>query len=308
MEVEFLSNLRYSLFVTDAEWKSWHARLGKLATFANQLKRSLGSRPESESTLTSPISPSLGATVYSLPLGGSPRTVTPVLAPQVTSAAISPIGPLPELASRKRAFDDELLEPPSKRILTSFASQRPLSAMSLPSMRNPVLNQRLPLPNLAIPVATLSTQIQQLTPTSLPAPGARAMGLVYPTNYPLQSVAPTAANFPVTSNNSSPISATAYSSHLSPSFFLAQRPSPYRPVRRVQTLLVPGHNIMPPAVGWQNSMQYHSLGQPLTERHYGHVPYLNHDAWPQTHQPNHWPQQILQMQLQVPSSAPGHNS
>jgi hypothetical protein len=303
MEVEFLSNLRYSLFVNDAEWKSWHDRLGKFATFAHQLRRTLGPRPNNESTLTSPISPSFAAPAYSL-AQSPPRTMTPVLAPQVTSAAISPIGPLPELASRKRAFDDDLAEPPSKRILTSF-NQRP--TIPLPSMRNPVLNQRLPLPTLAIPaVTTLSSQIQQLTPTSLPAPGARAMGLVYP-GYSLQGVAPPTANFPVTSNNSSPISATTYASHLSPSFFLAQRPSPYRPVRRVQTLLVPGHNIVPPAVGWQNSMQYHSLGQPLTERHYGHVPYLNHDAWPQTHQPNHWPQQMLQMQMQAPSSVPGHN-
>jgi hypothetical protein len=36
-------------------------------------------------------------------------------------------------------------------------------------------------------------------------------------------------------------------------------------------------------------MQYHPIGKPLNERRVGHLPYMHHEAWPQTHQLNQWP-------------------
>jgi hypothetical protein len=36
-------------------------------------------------------------------------------------------------------------------------------------------------------------------------------------------------------------------------------------------------------------MQYHPIGKPLNERRVGHLPYMHHEAWPQTNQLNQWP-------------------
>jgi hypothetical protein len=164
------------------------------------------------------------------------------------------------------------------------------------------------LPSLVIPpFSTFSTPIQ-LTPT-LPPPGTHAMSLVFPPPQPRHprdyhsgmitpvQTAPSIDHmkqlspFP-TSANSSPINAGSFPNHLSPSFYLAKRSSPYRPVRRVQHLITnqgtpPVYNA-PRRVGFEQ-MQYHSLGQPLTERHIGHLPYINHQVWPQHHAPqNSW--------------------
>ncbi|KAH2239256.1 hypothetical protein V6Z88_005996 [Aspergillus fumigatus] len=71
--------------------------------------------------------------------------------------------------------------------------------------------------------------------------------------------------------------------HLSPSFFLANRNSPYRPVRAVNTLLIP-----PPSTSLQQQrsvpfdhMHYQPLGKTAAERKTGVLPYLHHEAWPQ---------------------------
>lgn len=40
MEVEFLSNMRYSLFVGEREWKDWHVKLGKFWAFWDRASRS----------------------------------------------------------------------------------------------------------------------------------------------------------------------------------------------------------------------------------------------------------------------------
>ena len=33
MEVEFLSNMRYSLYVSEREWEDWHQKLGRFWAF-----------------------------------------------------------------------------------------------------------------------------------------------------------------------------------------------------------------------------------------------------------------------------------
>jgi len=70
--------------------------------------------------------------------------------------------------------------------------------------------------------------------------------------------------------------------HLSPSFFLANRNSPYRPVRSVNTLLIP-----PPSSSLQQQrsvpfdhMHYQPLGKSST-RKTGLLPYIQPDAWNQ---------------------------
>lgn len=71
--------------------------------------------------------------------------------------------------------------------------------------------------------------------------------------------------------------------HLSPSFFLANRNSPYRPVRSVNTLLIP-----PPSSSLQQQrnvpfdhMHYQPLGKGTTSRKTGLLPYIQPDAWNQ---------------------------
>ena len=341
MEVEFLSNMRYSLYTSEATWKQWHAKLGKFGAFADRAIRMLESStrvpvlhhnlssvptaPPSPPASTNP-SPPFHANYSPLHLT---TTNTPLLLPQIGSTAVSPIGPLPEidmrLNARKRSYDDGVVEPPAKRQAPSYTLPLPLpvNAGSDISMSFSGSHQRVSLPSLSIP-APASAPATQLIP-QLPLPGSRAMAMVYPP--PLQWNAPSSipasipplqttslppvasahdasrqlSPYPLGSASSSPLASTfapgsvhtPTHSRLSPSYYLAQRSSPYRPVRRVQTLLVPPpsasmHNAARPIT--QDQMQYHPLGRPMSERRVGHLPYIHHDAWPQTHQLNQWPE------------------
>jgi hypothetical protein len=308
---------RFGTFIHSAI-KSWEAsRYG----FANSLlSHGLGELP-SPPTSHQASPPFLGTSHL---LSDLSRTTTPILLPQISSTVVSPIGPLPELdyrsSARKRFYEDDLLESPAKRPhLSSYLQEATYGGMSsvqpvsLPSSRA----SRVALPNLVIPSNSNSnmTTPVQLGP-QLPLPGSRAMSLVY-TNAPQQqpvsrptsipsmqsSLPPYPAQFPdpsrqlspypISSTHSSPVSASTYhGSHLSPSFFLAQRASPYRPVRRVQTLLVPPPvNSLanaPRRIGFEQ-MQYHPLAKSLNETRVGHLPYIQHDAWSQPNQFNPWP-------------------
>jgi cyclin-like protein len=316
MEVEFLSNMRYNLFTSQQEWKEWHVTLGKFGTFiSNFIKsRELAARLRPLQTsmasngllpaVLSPVSqmiPSYSAAPYN---GHLSSTVTPVLQPQVPSSAISPIGPLPapEMpVSRKRGLDDSPSERATKRHLSNVLSSTscpPATSVPNLSTSGPL---KVNLPSLVIPpFSTLSTP-NQLTPT-LPPLGTHAMSLVYqaphprhPRDYhsgiitPIQSTPSLdslkqLSPFPTSSANSSPIS-TNFANRLSPSYYLDKRSSPYRPVRRVQHLIT-NQGGPPPLfnssrrIGLEQ-MQYHSLGQPLNERHTGHLPYINNHPWSQ---------------------------
>lgn len=334
MEVEFLSNMRYSLFVNESEWRRWHERLGIFGSFIDRVARSPRSAPlnlgpmQVPAALPSPPgsngSPPFHAHSYS-PNGGH-RTNTPILLPQINSTAVSPIGPLPELdprfGGRKRSYDENGQEPPPKRHAPSYTL--PHLGTNTPSHVPLSQHQqnRVPLPSLSIPSVTHAQMPVQMAP-QLPPPGGRAMALVYPppVQWPQQQAsAPTSippiqamtlpqhnapaydqsrqlSPYPGQSANSSPVSAvftpTAQATNrLSPSYFLQQRSSPYRPVRNVQTLRAPpvsGSMWNAPTMITHDQMQYHPLGRPMNERRVGHLPYMHHDAWPETHQFNHWP-------------------
>ena len=170
----------------------------------------------------------------------------------------------------------------------------------------PVL--KLPMPNVPSSSAHAPRHHSSLAALSLPP--ARAMSTVYPNapNNWSQPVTPVGAMPPTSMNlfanpipalgdlardqyasaNTSP-STSAYgpvtpSRHLSPSYFLTNRNSPYRPVRNVNTLLIP-----PPSASLHNptrsigleQMRYQPLGKAPTEARAGVVPYIHHDAWPQ---------------------------
>jgi hypothetical protein len=343
MEVEFLSNMRYSLFTSKKKWEEWHSILGKFGTFFDR-----ASRVPASGTISpiGPLTPSLGVPhsyVSSPPVAQqtSPPTSimyspnhlafsnTPLLQPQATSATVSPIGALPELGPivRKRSTDYSS-EPPPKRHAHGFAPGPYSNAPPIPTLQTPVnrsfepppsVNRLPPLPSLSIPPP------QQLQPAPgrtwselpLPAAGSRSMAIVYPppvqwphppVGTPTSMAAPSFSTtytpsadrsrqispFPP-SASSSPVSAsypTSASRQLSPSHFLNQRQSPYRPVRGVHTLLVP-----PPSTSMHNpaqniaydQMQYQPLGRPMTDRRTGLLPYLDRNAWPQTNQFNQLP-------------------
>ncbi|ORY14404.1 hypothetical protein BCR34DRAFT_623339 [Clohesyomyces aquaticus] len=346
MEVEFLSNMRYSLFTSQKKWEDWHAILGKFGTFFDRASKMpstdtispVASLQVPASYMPSP--PTTQQTSPLMPMAYSPSrshfSNTPLLQPQTTSTAVSPIGPLPELGpitQRKRSMDNSSTEPPPKRQAHGFAPGPYSSAPLIPTLQTPVnrsfepnhsINRLPPLPSLAIPSPQTKppVQVHNWSELPLPAPGGRSMAMVY--NPPVQwkqpystptSTAPPAfppAKTPTShisasgdrsrqaspyppSAGSSPVSATYASSsqrQLSPSYFLNQRQSPYRPVRGVHTLLVPPpsasmHN--PPRQIPYDQMQYQSLGRPMAERRAGPLPYMDYGAWPEQHQFNQLP-------------------
>lgn len=340
MEVEFLSNVRYNLFASEAEWARWYKKLGVFADYLNgasivspeeaaqltpalRISPILGPAPRMPSS--SPLSklpsppipdPVRGQPTFSFPLNGSSHAAQPRFGSDMSTA------------SRKRAGEEQLEERPMKRptmshaISTSVPALPPASALTsipaLPPVLTPTsapsdaplsgVGSRLPYPNFQ----TSSTST--LTPSiATPMSHAPAAGPGVPAYNPSTTWAPpissSAAVTPVRSglyNNAmslpnpvrhhqSPLgissstvspAVSAYSlhtpqTHLSPSFFLANRYSPYRPVRAVNTLLFP-----PPSgsIPQQRSvpfdhMHYQPLGKPAAERKTGRLPYAQ-EAWP----------------------------
>ncbi|KAE9967552.1 hypothetical protein BLS_002810 [Venturia inaequalis] len=318
MEVEFLSNMRLGIFGSFIDRVARSPRPAPLNLGPMQVPASLPSPPGSNG------SPPFHAHGYS-PNSGH-KSNTPILLPQINSTAVSPIGPLPELdprfGGRKRSYDENGQEPPSKRHTSSYTLPH-LGTNTPPLM--PVSHHqqnRVPLPSLSIPSVTHAQMPVQTAP-QLPPPGGRAMALVYPppVQWPQQqatsltSIPPIQAMtipqhnapaydqsrqlspYPGQSADSSPVSTVftptgQATNRLSPSYFLQQRSSPYRPVRNVQTLRAPpvsGSIWNAPMMVAHDQMQYHSLGRPMSERRVGHLPYMHHEAWPETHQFNHWP-------------------
>lgn len=336
MEVEFLSNMRYSLYTSKAEWLNWHVKLGKFGTYFRAASR-LQEHAARASALSTPalhVPPALPspptsnhasppyATANS-PMNAS-RTNTPLLLPQISSAAVSPIGSLPELnlrpTPRKRSYDEQAEEPPPKRLntyVTQPTYQPSVTAsLQLPNPQSSAYAPRLPLPALTIPPGS-GPPPTQLSVPPLPPPGGRAMGMVFPSpmqytptstamSFPPMQPAVQALNnvafqdhgsrqlspYPVVSNTGSPVSATFSQRHSPMYYHMEHRSSPYRPVQPVHTLLVPppskSVNNAPRNVPY-NQMQYQPLGRPFNERRVGPLPYLHHEAWPPAHQFNQWP-------------------
>lgn len=371
MEVEFLSNVRYNLFVSKDEWTRWHSKLGRFADYFEKASRM---PTENEYAPTTPVqvSPTLtpGSGRYGLPLSPSSKLPSPPATshlqtqptwnpvPNGTSyRARSPPRQLPEMelppSSRKRSWDDAGDEHPSKRMAVSNnAYSTSVSTMAPTSTAVPVLppvvstaTMPLSVPTITVPAPRLPRPSNNYQPPStsmvptavppppptvsqLPLPNVRAMSSVYnpPTTWPQRqqipattttaAPAPTAAPlynsvvsvsdagrrqspFPVTTTStispSSSFSSHTSQTHLSPSFFLVNRHSPYRPVRAVNTLLIPP----PPTSLHQprnlsgDQMHYQPLGKSVSERRTGVLPYIHQEAWPQgpIAQPNFLPSQ-----------------
>ncbi|RAH61123.1 hypothetical protein BO85DRAFT_364386 [Aspergillus piperis CBS 112811] len=348
MEVEFLSNIRYNLFVSKEEWNEWHVKLGLFTDYFNKAPRASEKNekhptppvlnvsptlvPSPRAQLPSP-STKLPSPPASDPLRSQPWAM-PMNAVPYTGAPQLPSDLPPATSSRKRSREEPLEEPPAKRtampnnMLTSMPSLPPSSALtSIPALPPVLASSGVPphLPAMSEPVSRLprpNFPSHSLPPT-MPAlsqlnPSGRVMPPVYnpsanwvpqmppATSVPTTAVGPVAngmyntsislpdpsrhhnSPFAMTSGTISP-AVSAYSvhtpqNHLSPTFFLANRNSPYRPVRSVNTLLIP-----PPSTSMQQQripfehMHYQPLGK--SERKTGLLPYSHPEAWPHGHFP-----------------------
>lgn len=247
---------------------------------------------------------------------------TNAYAPQV----VSPLPMMPDLrpTPKKRSYDHEAEEPVAKRVTRSTTASTTPHASSIPPIRHDA--PRLPVPNLTISTSQPTTNnghyesrnFAQNAPV-LPPLNGRAMSTVYPTTPTwtpqLPMLTPTghsgqgphsAGGYGTPSRRQSPHSVQELLSlrssptsanfpshnigHNSPSFFLQQRASPYKPVRHVNTLLYP-----PPSASMHDysanvdQMHYQPLGKRNDYRS-GVVPdYASHphyQHWPVLPQPN----------------------
>lgn len=235
--------------------------------------------------------------------------------------ALSPITQLPDvdfrIFGRKRSHEDPVPEPPSKRVsLTpSAASSSTLTPSTLNAITPTV--PRLPMPNLSISTNNQSGGYHGSSPAQLHMP-ARSMSTAFPgpgrwpQNGMLPSLQPSTyfsgnvispmnewpsrrSPFRPGSTSPSPTSlnfphSQQTPSHPSPSGYTVSRSSPYKPVRSVNTLLVPPSSASmhdPPQHLGFDQMHYQPLGKPISEQRAGVLPYMHHDTWPHSQQTSH---------------------
>ncbi|KAK2755083.1 hypothetical protein FQN54_006612 [Arachnomyces sp. PD_36] len=229
----------------------------------------------------------------------------------------------------------------------TYPTQVPnLGTTSVPPLQLPAVAPQAQAPRLPVPhytgtsnpmVPTTNASSGQLPPPGTTIPTSYAQSGTWPLQIPASASAPpitvntnvyhNTIPLPEPSRRQSPlrVSSTAvspalstYSSstrtpqnRLSPSFFLTDRYSPYRPVRSVNTLLIP-----PPSGSMQNprslsfnQMHYQPLGKAVSERRTGVLPYLHHEAWPQQQhqqQPQHAQLQSQPQQMNGSQQSIGH--
>jgi len=217
--------------------------------------------------------------------------------------------------SRKRNHDDASYEPPSKRAASSVlghtAPQRHSTSIPRPQLQ-PVppshSASRMFLPNIlapeAYPVPTphpqVSASCQPLPPLAGPV---RATGLVYPADHnPPVSQEPVRVSQPLDrmpaqsrSQHTSPsadiltpaVVALHPPTQISPTHYLQQRNSPYRPVHHVSTLLHPSVGAFQsrPSNIELNQMHYQPLAKSTQMPQTGRLPYVAQNLWLDGHQP-----------------------
>jgi len=235
--------------------------------------------------------------------------------------APSPLATMPQTIvdpqkTRKRSRDDHATEPPAKRLASGYQSYTSPSAYASGPANSAQSQQapRLTLPSLAVPSGSALTPNfglppahgQQLPPLNIPA---RAMAMVYPnssTQTPaphLPAIGPSSqpqsqgpsqyqsrqqSPYPVSAAASptSSLPKSAASLHppvqISPTYYLEQRNSPYRPVHNVSTLLHPPSSAalqQQPQKVEQDQMHYQPLGKSIQQRQSGRLPYVSQNVW-----------------------------
>ena len=245
--------------------------------------------------------------------GSSQNGITPAPSP----LAVMPNGNSSSQTTRKRSRDDYATEPPAKRIASAYQSYQSPQRYATAPLKGSQSQQipRLTLPSLAIPPGQApsssysqpASQTQQLPPLNV---ATRAMAMVYPnansqaqmpqlpapagplsqpasqmhSQYQSRQQSPYPGSAAASPTSAVPQSATSLQppSQVSPTYFLQQRNSPYRPVHNVSTLLYP-----PPSAALQhqpqsieyNQMHYQPLGKPIQQRQTGRLPYVAQNVW-----------------------------
>ncbi|CRG83097.1 Genome polyprotein [Talaromyces islandicus] len=221
---------------------------------------------------------SMSGVTTNISSAGCSVPVLPPVATGSTGSGSMPLGvptlgvPVPRLPMSNSMSTNVV--PATTSIPTAASQQLPLpNVRAMSTVFNPATTWSQPMP-----AATTAVTPQAMNPmalynqtVSLPDPNRRQSP--YPTVTPTGTASPATA-YPIHTPQS----------HLSPTtYFLVNRNSPYRPVRAVNTLLIP-----PPSASLQqprnlsmDQMHYQPLGKTATERRTGVLPYLHHDAWPQ---------------------------
>lgn len=326
MEVEFLSNMRYTLFASEEDWKEWHLKLSRFSDYYDKASRAQSGlrnlalpAPQFSSPRDLPSPPASTNTSPPFLTHSHPNTTAlphPLSMPPYLPPRLSPPEKYTKPWTRKRSLEDNSLEPPPKRLNPLGPSTASSSTLTPSTLNNTPPVPRLPMPNLSISIGQ-QTNSYSSSPGQLPVPTSRAMAAVFPgpnarpqsgmqlpslqpsnhTNHPGTTKLATPADYsnrqtPYTTAASTP-SPTSYhfAQHtpngLSPSGWPAPRNSPYKPVRGVNTLLVP-----PPSASIQNhpqnvsygQMRYQPLGKPISERRTGVLPYFPFNTWSQPRQ------------------------
>ncbi|PKY08759.1 hypothetical protein P168DRAFT_278318 [Aspergillus campestris IBT 28561] len=271
-----------------------------------------------------PASDSLRSHNWNLPLNGpaysaapQPRNEGPVLSRKRTRDEQIEEHPAKRVAMPNSAQKPLPVLPPSSALANMPALPSvltPTSASSQPSL--PTTISRLPPPNFPPPSSYAYTPSIPTPVSQYPPAASRAMqssfnpAPTWPSQMTQSMSVPPMTNGLYASNtsislpdpgrlNSSPFGvssatvspASAYSVHTpqtypSPSYLLANRNSPYRPVRSVNTLLIP-----PPSSSLQQQrnipyehMHYQPLGKTAADRKSGLLPYLQPEDWSQGQQ------------------------
>ncbi|TLS30788.1 hypothetical protein PpBr36_03300 [Pyricularia pennisetigena] len=241
MEVEFLSNMRYSLLVSKAQWEQWLVKLSKFWEYCERATRPVLSpitipsptRSVANASIRSPTGHLvLTPTLHSTPTTRSPYDVTyaannqwPAQAMPQTCPAVSGQPDTRNGFNKRPYADEDPTEPPSKRVamhpqsipaqpanMYSQARQRPAGSLE------PL---RLPVPNLTVNTTPNAAQaaynsvvshvpIQQ-SALSLPpmVPGVRAMATVYPSTTTASNFAGNVATSSVPTSVSTPLTTSA---------------------------------------------------------------------------------------------------
>ena len=336
MEVEFLSNMRYTLYASEEEWKAWHVKLGKFSDYYDKASRvQTGLRnltlPTPQYGLprdlpSPPVSANSSPPFLNHPVASTAALPHPLsMPPYVASRNQSPTGPIPEsefkLWPRKRSLEDHTSEPSAKRLNSITPSTASSTTLTPSTLTGTPPVPRLPMPNLSIPTVHQQNGYSASPGHQLPTSTGRAMSTIFtasnprpqttmqlpslqPPNYSNQhgnGNRPPPLEFqnrqtPFTSAASTPSPTSYHFPHHTPNGFspsngAAPRKSPYKPIRGVNTLLVP-----PPSASIQNhpqnvsfgQMHYQPLGKPSSERKTGVLPYFPFDTWSQSHHMQHY--------------------
>ena len=228
MEVEFLSNMRYSLFVSEAEWKDWHVKLGKFWNYFEHASRAsldVARRPSGPPTPTSNISsplPTPPASNHASPPYLASYSSNPLAYPYAVpvpaaSYILPAVARTPELDQqfnpRKRSLDDGSHEPPPKRMVreTRPLAGRGTSDISIPSYSTGIMangsSLSMQIPSICAPRSTSELFPAVSAPQSLP--GGRAMSVSFvpqpaAVRLPVTLAPSVAAHSQLSANNLSP--------------------------------------------------------------------------------------------------------